>query len=169
MISRGMFIGAALSLLLAAGCGASDQTVNSGANGNPSSDGGADGNGVTLQVAYESQSVPVDLGTLATSSYKGVNLVKLSDVWAASGISADRSALEFEFVGADGFKPSIKGCADLSGILLDQGYIDPTTRNLTWDETLGFSGCYSVKGAAKMNAHAPVDGADSGAVDAAGE
>jgi hypothetical protein len=150
-------------MFLFSGCSSSDQTVDPGNNQNPATDGGADGSGVTIQVSYQSQAVPVDLGAIATSTWKGVNLVKLSDVWTSSQIASDRATLEFEFVADDGFKPSNKGCADLPGDALDRGYIDPASRNLIWDESLGFKGCYSVKNAAQMNAHAPTGGSDAAA------
>ena len=161
------FLTSAFALILFSACESSDQDVDPGINQNPAIEGGTDGNGVTLQVSYLSDSVPVDLGTIATSSYKGVNLVKLSDVWTVSQIAANRATLEFEFVSSDGFKPSNKGCADLSGEVLDKGYIDPMSQNLTWDESLGFEGCYSVKAAVQMNAHAPAGDSDAGANDAA--
>ena len=140
-----------LALVLVA-C-SSNQTVDPGGG-----DGSA-GTTVALAVSYQGRSVAVDLGTVATSSYKGVDLVRLSDAWARSEIAADRTTLEFEFVGSDDFKPSSKGCVDLAGSVLDQGYIDPTSRNLTWDEALGFRGCYSVLGTVQMNAHDPMNDA----------
>lgn len=149
---------AAFSVLLASGCG-DDQTVEPGANQNPAT-------GVILQVSHEGSSVPVDLGTLPTTSYKGVNLVKLSDVWAASQIGVDPTTLEFELVSSDGFKPSSKGCVDLPGTAIDKGYIDPSSRNVSWDEVLGLRGCYSVTDTAQMNGHAPTD---AGVTDAASE
>jgi hypothetical protein len=140
-----------------------------GVDGSTAVDAAVDGNGVVVAVSYQGQAVNVDLGTVATSSYKGTNLVKLSDLWTSTNITADRSTLTFEFVAAaDGFKPSDKGCADLSGTVLDKGYIDPSSRNLTWDESLGFKGCYSVKGVGQINAHAATS-ADAGVADATAE
>ncbi len=167
MTLRYCVMAGALALLLIA-CG-DDQSVNPGNSQNPSTDSGADASGVVVQVSYQGQSMAIDLGTLATTSYKGVNLVKLSDVWTASQINADRTTLEFEFVAEYGFKPSKKGCADLSGAVLDKGYIDPASRNISWDESLGFEGCYSVRNTAQMNAHVPTGGNDAGATDAAAE
>lgn len=138
-----------LGLLVLAACGDDDQTVDPGGQQNPA---------LEVGVFHEGQSANVDLGTLSTTAYKGVSLVKLSDVWTASGFTADRTTLEFEFVASDGFKPSNKDCADLPGTVLDQGYIDPATRNLTWDEALGFQGCYSVKDTVQINAHEPTAG-----------
>lgn len=165
MTTRAPLLASALALLLLAGCG-SDQTINPGGLPNPGTDSDSGANGVTVVVSYQGQSIPVDLGSIGTSPYKGVNLVRLSDVWTGSQIAEDRSALVFEFVGADGFKPSNKGCEDLEGSVLDRGYIDPTSRKLTWDESLGFKGCYSVNDVANVNAHTPAGG---GSIDAAAE
>lgn len=150
------------SLLVLSGCGDNDQTVNPGETNTAASDGGGDATGVVVGVFYDGRSVDVDLGTVATTSYKGVNLVKLSDVWTSSGMEAERAALEFEFVASDGFTPSSKGCAGLAGTVLGMGYIDPVSRNLTWDESLGFEGCYSVRDTAQMNARQPTTGSDAG-------
>ena len=152
----------AMAMFSLCACG-SDQSVDPGTT--PGTDAGA-----KLEVNYLTQSVPVDLSTLSTIDYKGAQLAKLSEVWTASKIQADSTTLEYEFVGEDGFKPSDKnGCADLPGTVLDKGYIDPVTRKLIWDETLGLAGCYSVKGAAKMNAHAPTDAGPIATTDAAAD
>ncbi|HPA80627.1 MAG TPA: hypothetical protein PLS95_07415 [Thermoanaerobaculales bacterium] len=143
-------IAAALALIALAGCSRSGQNATP-----PGADAGAVGNGVTLSIAYQGQSIHVDLGSIATTSFNGEKLVKLSDVWTAAHIKAERSSLEFEFVGADGFTPAEKGCADLSGTMLEKGFIDPTSRNLAWDASFGSRRCYSVKNVAKMNAYAP--------------
>ncbi len=161
MMPSKVLLASGFVLVLSSGC-SSAQTVNAGT----ASDGGSAGLGLALVVTYRDQSVPVDLGSVASSTYKGVTLLRLADVWDVSRISADRTILEFEFVASDGFKPSDKGCVDLSGSVLDQGYIDPTSRNLTWDEALGFRGCYSVKGTAEMNAHEPTGAEDAGTSDA---
>ena len=155
-------IAAALGLLLLSGCSRGGQKVGSGA-----SDGGSAGNGITLVVSYQGQSIPVDLGSVATTRYEGRNLVKLSDVWSASRINTERSNLQFEFVGDDGFKPSEKGCADPSGGALEKGYIDPSSRNLMWDGSFSSKGCYSVKNVAKMNAHTSTDGSNARPKDSA--
>jgi len=145
-----------------------DSATPTDSSASTDADAAVQGNGVTVAVSYDGQSSTVDLGSVATSTYKESQLVKLSDLWTASKFSVDPSTLQFEFVASDGFKPSNKGCPDLSGSVLAQGYIDPTSRYLTWDEALGFKGCYSVKDVAKINAHAPV-AADAGIADAAAE
>ncbi len=162
MSLRYSLLAATFALLLTA-CG-DDQTVDPGANQTPASDGGADASGVVVQVSFDGQSKTLDLGTLPTTEYKGVNLIKVSDLWTASQFGVDPATLEFEFVSTDGFKPSVKDCADLPGNVIDKGFLDPTSRNLTWDESLGYPGCYSVKEVAEMNAHAPTP--DDGTTDA---
>ncbi len=160
MIARRILGGCAVALLSLGGCG-NDQTLDPGST--------PQGKGGTIQVAYQMQTVAVDPSKLSTVDYRGINLVKLSVVWAASAINADHNGLAFEFVsGTDGFKPSNKGCPDLAGTVLDKGYIDPSTRKLTWDESLGFKGCYSVNAVAQMNAHAPT-GLDAAAGPDAGD
>jgi hypothetical protein len=147
---RHLLFTSALALLALQGC-SSDQSVDPGSNTVPEA-------GSPFQVNYLTQSADLDLSKLNKSDYKGTSLVKLADVWTASSISADRTTLEFEFVAFDGFIPSQKtGCGDLPGSVLEKGYVDPVSRKLTWDESLGLAGCYSVKNAVKMNAHAPTD------------
>jgi hypothetical protein len=164
MLRRYLLLASAAALLALQGC-SSDQTVDPGTQTVP--EGGA-----TFQVNYHTDSVDLDLGKLPTSDYKGVNLVKLADVWTASKIAADYTTLEFGFEASDGFKPSQKtGCNDLPGTMLDKGYIDPVSRKLTWDSTLGLAGCYSVKDAVKMTGHEPDDAgvAFDGSADAPAE
>jgi hypothetical protein len=150
MSFRSLLFTGAVALLALQAC-SSDQSVDPGSTTVP--EGGA-----SFQVNYQSQSVDLDLSALAKTDYKGAGLVKLADVWTASKIAADRTTLEFEFVASDGFKPSNKAnCGDLPGTVLDKGYIDPLSRKLIWDETIGLAGCYAVKNTIKMNAHEPTD------------
>lgn len=147
MTRRSFHLAVSLTCILAAGC-SDDQSVDPGA---------ASSGDAVIEVTFEGQSVPVDLGNVTTSTYKDVELVKLSDLWEASGIATDRTTLAFEFVASDGFKPSVKDCEDVPGDVLDRGYVDPATRNLTWDESLGYGGCYSVRETVQMNARATQD------------
>jgi hypothetical protein len=146
-----IFLG--LALLASAGCSRSADKA-----GLASSDSGVAASGVTIVVSYQNQSFPVDLGSIPTTTVNGEKLIKLSDVWSAAHIKADRSSLEYELIGADGFTPAVKGCADLSGVMLEKGFIDGTSRNLWWDASFGSRRCYSVKNLAKMNAHEPTGG-----------
>lgn len=143
----------AAGALLFAGCGNSGQSVDPGTQTHTQAG--------KIDVGFESSSVSVNLGPIATTEYKGVALVLLSEVWTAANLSVDHTTLEFGFEADDGFTPESKGCADLPGADLDQGYIDPVSRSLTWDEALGLRGCYSVDAAKKMTGHVPV--ADAGA------
>jgi len=150
---RAALLGA--SILVAhvlASCSSDDQTIDPG-TGSPTQDSG----GATIQVTFEDQSADVGLDSLTITPYKGTDLVKLSDVWASAQISADANTLVFEFVSSDGFTPSSKDCDPLPGDLLDRGYIHPTSRTLTWDESLGLRGCYSVTDTQQMRAQSPTE------------
>lgn len=140
--------------LVLSGCGNSRQSVDPGPQ--PTVEG------ERLEVVYESSTVSVDLAALATTTYKGMAVVLLSDVWAASELAVDHTTLEFGFEADDGFSPAGKGCADLPGVNLDSGYINPSSRNLAWDESLGLRGCYSVDSAKRMTGHLPSGGEDAG-------
>jgi len=107
----------------------------------------------TLVVQFEEQSVDVDLRTIETSNYKGLNLVGLVRAWERAKFEADINTLVFEFVGSEGFRPSSKDCDNLPGTQLNGGYIDPISRKLVWDESLGLRGCYSVSDTTHMIGH----------------
>jgi hypothetical protein len=139
----------ATGALLIVGCGNSGQSVDPGTQ--TTETGGA-----KLTVVLGASSVSVDLGSVATTAYNGTELVLLSDVWTAAALPVDHTTLEFGFEADDGFTPASVGCAYLPGADLDLGYIDPTSRNLVWDESLGLRGCYSVGGAKTMTGHTPV-------------
>lgn len=113
---------------------------------------GAVGTGVVVKVEYSGSVVPVDLGVLSTADYKGLSLAKMSDVWVASGFSADLAKVQLDFEGDDGFHPSSKPSCQtaITGTMLEQGYIDPVLRNLLWDDALGLPGCFKVKGLARL-------------------
>lgn len=143
----------AIGTLFIAGCGSNGQSVDPGTLTQtvPSK----------ITVVLDSSAVTIDLNSLATTQYKGAALVLLSNVWTAAAFSVDRTTLGFGFEADDGFTPASKGCADLPGVDLEKGYIDPASRNLTWDESLGLRGCYSVTGTNKMTGGTPA--ADAGA------
>ena len=148
----------AIGVLFVAGCGNAGQSISPGTQ--------TQAQAGELNVVFDSSSARVDLGSVATTTYKGVALVRLSDVWTAADFSVDATTLEFEFEADDGFTPASARpeCVDLPGAHLVDGYIDSVSRNLTWDESLGLLGCYSVKGTNTMTGHAPVPdaGADGG-------
>ena len=148
--------------------GSRDTAGTSGAGGTSSGAGGTDpggaageasgaagtspATGVVVNVVYGGTSRPVDLGTLPTSEVNGQKLASIVDLWTASNTPAELAKVQFDFEGDDGFRPSTKGACKtpITGAQLSKGYIDPQLRNLFWDDSLGLSGCYRVKGLAKV-------------------
>lgn len=132
----------------ATGCSDDDQDVDLGIS--PDTAG-------SVQVFLGADMVDVDLGPLETLEYKDVDVTPLSAVWSQAFPSVDPSTLVFGFESDDGFKPSNKGCEDVSGTALSQGYLEKISRNLVWEESLGFKGCYSVQGTKSIVAREPDD------------
>ncbi len=108
----------------------------------------------SMLVRYGDAASPVDLATQSSLVIQGQTMVRLSDVVAASHLSVDLSAVVAGFRGADGFDPATKPtCIDvfpMSGERLQQGYVILATRNLWWDEELGYPGCIHVSDCAEI-------------------
>lgn len=161
--------------LLAAACGGQDvdpgtstnqggqggaaTTTSTGAPGGGGAATGGSGTGgeamglADVELIYKASSTKVDVAKLATVDYKGSQVVPLPSVWSAGMLTADTTALQFDFEGDDGFHPSMKGGACLTYPKSEdfaKGYILPETRTLVWDDSLGFPGCFSVKSTAKI-------------------
>jgi len=117
---------------------ACDQAVD---EGNP------DGGESLVAVHYDDQTEAVDLMQLATVEVGGDELVPLTAVVQEAFPSA--GSVEADFEAADGFRPAAKSdCLPLIPVpndLLASGYLDPLTRNLIWDEALGYGGCMHPK------------------------
>ncbi len=108
----------------------------------------------TVEVVFEEVTSEVDLGELDTVTIEGEELVRLSDVVEAADLGVELSALEFDFVASDGFRSGDRStCTEtipMPGETLEQGYIDPVTRNMSWDASLGMPGCVRVRDAAQL-------------------
>jgi len=108
----------------------------------------------SVGVTYGGTTETVDLPTLATTDVEGVPLVRLSDVVAAAFPAVVLADVTADFVAGDGFRPGQSGnCADvvpIEGAALAQGYIDPATRDLAWDDALDFPGCMGVRDTATI-------------------
>ena len=127
----------------------------------PAGDGGtADGKAVdgaagkTVKVTYKAQSTVVSLAQPTPVTFLGTKHARLWDViqLAVAGVTQDK--LTADFVSSDGFKPGSKSnCAGLvpvPGANLAKGYIDVSTRRLSWDPSLGYPGCLSVQDLAEI-------------------
>lgn len=138
---------ATLLLLVCAACGNGGQSLSQTAP-TPTDEAAAP---ITVKLTLGSQEKDVALGALPRQDYKGTSVVTLAAVWDAAGL-ADRAALDFDFEGDDGFRPSSKDrCkTPVRGTELDKGYLVPETRTIVWDDALGKPGCYAVRFVAKI-------------------
>lgn len=134
---------AALALGLAA-CG-SEQDVD---------DGTPTLTAKTTRVTYLGASQEIDLSTLGTVDVGGVVVVRLGEVLSTALPEVSLATVGANFLSSDGFNPSSKeNCALLLpvvGATLNQGYLDPSTRNLSWDVTLAYPGCLAVRDLAEI-------------------
>ncbi len=107
-----------------------------------------------VEVVYSGGSYEVALGEIETIAVEGVDVVRLSDVVETATLGVDLADLEFDFVASDGFRSGERStCVDtvpMPGETLDRGYIDPVTRNLSWDAALDMPGCVRVRDAAQL-------------------
>ncbi|MBN2498743.1 MAG: hypothetical protein JXR96_29400 [Deltaproteobacteria bacterium] len=105
-----------------------------------------------VTVQHGQDEVEVDLGTLETVNVEGEELVKLKVVVQAASLVADPSAFGYDFEGSDGFRPTEdRGAEPMEWAKMDQGYIHPVSRNLSWDAELGLSGWWSVSDTARVH------------------
>jgi hypothetical protein len=146
------FASIGLALLLLSACG-TVQTIDMPDAGSTPDGGPA---GLLVKVTYNGTSTDVDLSRLPTVVVAGVSFVRLSDVVTAAVTTTTIDLLTVtNFLGSDGFssvsRPSCVGLLPIDGnTLLTLGYIDPATRNLYWDDTLGYPGCLSVNDVAEI-------------------
>ena len=158
----------ALAFVLAAfilsACG--EQSTDEGSGNALNGDSEGESTGSTVAVRYQDRDYPVDLAALDTVEVKGEAVVRLTEVFEASGVETALDRLVFDFMSEDEtFRSSDKSNCDqtipLDGEKLAGGYIDPVTHNLVWDDDLGFSGCMYVNGCGYLLA-SDAGGADSG-------
>jgi len=87
-----------------------------------------------------------------TELFNGVEHIKLSDVLKAAFPGKQFQVVDF--VADDGFSPtSRESCNSLLPVdeaALEQGYINPLNRNLSWDASLGYPGCMRVSNIAEI-------------------
>lgn len=96
--------------------------------------------------------VDVDLSRVTRES--GSSSVALLSVWKAAFPSEDPTALRFDLVGSDGFRPmSRPHCTHLlSAEEITRGHLDPVTHNVSYDPDLKLPGCYRVRAVVKIAA-----------------
>ena len=149
------------TLALALGLAACDssQSVHPGqsdaAVGTDASAGSDATAGPSLKVTYSGTDHEVDLTALTPQTLDaGTTVVVLADVVTKALPSKDQTTLQTGFLSADGFDPSSKSmCAavvPVPGTNFAQGYVELSTRNLSWADDLQYPGCLYVKGLAQL-------------------
>lgn len=148
--------GAATSSSSGGSSGAVSQ--NDGGSSSSSSSGAANAEG-TVTVTVAGESYPVVLADLETTTFKDLTVVTLPTVWKATGLKSEFTAYNFDFVGADGFRPATRpNCKDVvfdGATTFAKGYIEVASRRLTWADDLGFAPCASVSDLATIEATNP--------------
>lgn len=112
---------------------------------------GAEGD-VTLR--YQGEEVALSFADFETEMIDGVETVSLADIVQA-GVDAlaappAMETLVFDFEADDGFRSSCVECEPLTFSELEGGHIITASSNIFYDEALGMSGCYRVKGFAAV-------------------
>ncbi|MFT3711610.1 MAG: hypothetical protein QM817_28570 [Archangium sp.] len=106
--------------------------------------------GVEVNVRFtDGGSARVSISALPTVMIQGKAVVRLDAVLQQAQPSIDLSTARLGFRASDGFDPASR--ANCNGLLpvpsanLTRGGIDPVTRNLSWDDMLGYPGCLYVR------------------------
>ena len=145
-------------LAMAAGCGSQTATEDTVDAGNVvQNDAGRTGRDIT--VTYADGGVVVSLAGPTPMDVAGQPMVRLLDVVVLAFPQLSGRDVGLGFLASDGFNPASRpNCAALlpvRGTAASQGYIDPLTRNLSWDPALQYPGCLNVRDAAEINVTAP--------------
>ncbi|MBN2359140.1 MAG: hypothetical protein JXR83_06780 [Deltaproteobacteria bacterium] len=148
----------ALLAALALCVGACDQTIED-TDAGAGTDGGADagggscihsGAGVTVQVNYGGNQLPVDFSCVADTEFSGAAHKKLSDVILAAVTDRTIDQLKIDDLLAPGYSPTMRSNCDgmlpVSGANSELGFVLPATRDLVWDGSLMYPGCMNVDG-----------------------
>lgn len=106
-----------------------------------------------ITVTYDGKQVDVDPAVVA----KGAAKTSFLDLWRAAFPSEDASALTFDLVGSDGFRPTSRpACTHLlAASELSTGMVEVASHDLAFDES-GLENklpkCYRVKALSRIEA-----------------
>jgi hypothetical protein len=110
--------------------------------------------GKTVEVIYSGATHKVDVSKPQPVPLDGTSYARLSEVVLLALPAKSLATLAADFEAADGVKSSSKSnCATLvpvPGDNLAKGYVHPETLNMRWDDALGYPGCLTLKGLAKI-------------------
>jgi hypothetical protein len=99
-------------------------------------------------------STRVELPRLVAVRVRGVDVVPLETLWAASHLGAPAAGLRFDFVGDDGVKLSTLAPSGIDGNELRTGYVCVATRDLVWQPVPERPSLWSVKAVARVEGFA---------------
>ena len=148
-LSRSLLLSATLAFSVACGPATTPLADAGSLDAGAQLDGGTDaGAGLALDVVSNGTRRSIDLSTLPTAPLGVKTVVKLDAVVQAAFPELVGTGFRVSFLASDGFDPASKAnCATLVPLaesLLAQGGVDPLTRNLAWDDALGYPGCLYV-------------------------
>lgn len=141
-----------LCVLALSACGSMPMTMDDAGtvDSGVTEDAGVTGPSVTVHLPDGGAS-QVDLSTFTTTPLEGKDVVKLDLVITAAMPGVTFTTIQLGMKASDGFDPASRAnCMSLvpvAGERLTQGGIEPATRNLTWDNTLGYPGCLYMRDA----------------------
>jgi hypothetical protein len=133
-----------------------DSDADGGTDTDTESDGPVDTDTTPcyVDVVYGDDTVTVGLTGLATDVFEGVTVVRLDAIIAQAGTSVDLSGTTLHFLASDDYDPdyqdTCEGFTPVPGSNAPLGGIEHGSRNLMWDEALGYPGCLHVDDTVKI-------------------
>ncbi|MCK5795600.1 MAG: hypothetical protein KAI47_00340 [Deltaproteobacteria bacterium] len=109
---------------------------------------------ITVEVAFAGQTYEIALSEPAKVTLSGGTYARLSDVLGLALPQKDLKLLRVDFEASDGFRPgqspNCPGITPIPGENLTKGYVHTESRNVRWDDSLGFPGCMGVSDLARI-------------------
>ena len=92
----------------------------------------------------------VELPRLVPVRVRGVDVVPLHELWAASHLGLAAESVRLDFIADDGFRLASKQPEGIDGSELATGYVCITTRDLLWQPEPARPCFWRVKGVARV-------------------
>ncbi|MGD0526221.1 MAG: hypothetical protein ABSE49_13805 [Polyangiaceae bacterium] len=107
-----------------------------------------------IDVSMGPSSSRVELPRLVAVRVRGVDVVPLETLWAASRLGGFAGGLRFDFVSDDGTRLAALAPSGIDGSELRTGYVCVATRDLVWQPVLERPAFWCVKGVARVEGFA---------------